>query len=135
MKKGETRSYFITKENIDKTGEFITGLSVNIVSGIPKKKGMSPVKYAKEFIQSAAASRKVAKEPWSTDMGPFKAFGIVLLNRDLRRGDFVTYNLAIGNEATGTFYLIIFEGPASSWETAWKIGEPILQRFLIDSDV
>ena len=60
MKKGETRSYFITKENIDKTGEFITGLSVNIVSGIPKKKGMSPVKYAKEFIQSAAASRKVA---------------------------------------------------------------------------
>jgi len=32
-------------------------------------------------------------------------------------------------------YMIIFEAPASSWKSAWKIAEPILQRFLIDSDI
>ncbi len=135
MQKGETWGYFITKEDIEKSGKFITGLSVNIVPNIPKKKGMSPVQYANEYIQTAARSKEVRKEPWATEMGPFKAFGVVLLNKDPKQGDFITHNLAIGNEATGTFYTIIYEGPASSWDATWKVGEPMLQRFLIDSDI
>lgn len=134
-KKGETWGYFITKENIDKTGKFNTGLTVNIIPNIQKKKGMPPTEYAAAFIQEGAKSRKVVKEPWQKNMGPFQSFGVVLLNKDNKGGDFITHNLAIGNDATGTIYLITFEAPASSWESAWKKGEPMLQRFLIDSDI
>lgn len=134
-KKGETWGYFITKENIDKTGKFYTGLTIYIISNIHQKKGMAPTEYAAAFIQEGAKSRKVIKEPWRKDMGPFQSFGVVLLNKDDKDGDFITHNLAIGNDATGTVYIITFEAPASSWKTEWKMGEPMLQRFLIDSDI
>jgi hypothetical protein len=134
-KQGDIHGYFITKENIDQTGRFYTGLTVNIIPHIPKKKGMSPTQYAIAYIQSAAKARDVVKKQWSQDMGPFQTFGVVLRNRDSFSGDFITHNLAIGNDATGTFYLITFEAPASSWDSAWTLGEQMLRCFLIDSDI
>jgi hypothetical protein len=134
-KQGDIHGYFITKENIHETGRFYTGLTVNIIPHIPKKKGMSPTQYAIAYIQSAAKVRDVVKKQWSQDMGPFQAFGVVLRNKDSFAGDYITHNLAIGNDATGTCYLITFEAPASSWDSAWTLGEPMLQCFLIDSDI
>jgi hypothetical protein len=134
-KNGDTWGYFITKEDIDKEGKFVTGLTVNIIPDIPRKKGMSAGQYALTFIKTAAESKEVVKQPWANEMGPFKAYGVVLLNRDEQQGDFVTHNLAIGNEETGTLYMIIYEGPAASWDATWKIGEPILQRFMIESEI
>lgn len=134
-KKGETWGYFITKENIDKTGKFNTGLTINIIPNIQKNKGLRATEYASAFIQEGVKSRKVIKEPWQKNMGPFQAFGVVLLNSDSKGGDFITHTLAIGNDTTGTMYVIIFEAPASSWNSAWKVGERMLQQFLIDSDI
>lgn len=133
--KDGTTGYFITKENIDEKGSFITGLTVNVIQGIQAKKGTSPSEFAAEFIREGIISRKVVTEPWARSMGPFESFGVVLLNPDPDRGDYITHNLAIGNDATGTLYLIIFEGPAESWKTEWQVAEPMLQRFLIDSDI
>lgn len=133
--KGDVWGYFITREDIDKSGAFTTGLTVNIMPGVPKKKGMSPTQCAKELVGVMAQSKEVLKKPWSTDLGPFKGYGVVLLNRDPQGGDYVTHHLAIGNDTTGTLYIIVFEGPSASWEATWKIGEPILKRFLIDSDI
>lgn len=134
-KKGDTWGYFITKELIDKEGSFTTGLTVNIMPDIPRKKGMSPTEYAEAYIREGTKYRKVVKSPWQNDMGPFHAYGVVLHNTDNKGGDFITHELAIGNDTTGTMYQIIFEAPAASWKAAWQVGEPILQRFLIDSDI
>ncbi len=51
-------------------------------------------------------------------MGPFQVYGVVLLNRDRQKGDFITHNLAIANDQTGTIYLLIFESPAKSREAS-----------------
>lgn len=106
-----------------------------VISNIPRKKDMLPTEYAAAFIQTGINNRKVIKEPWQNDMGPFQAYGVVLQNTDNKGGDFITHELAIGNDTTGTMYMIIFEAPAASWKAAWQLGEPMLQRFLIDGDI
>ncbi len=137
-KHGSTLGYFITKEDIDQDGRFITGLTVYVMQDMARKQGMTAGQYALTFIKTAAESKeskKVIKAPWAREMGPFKMHGVVLLNRDAEQGDFVTHNLMIGNDETGTVYMIIFEGPAAFWDATWKIGEPMLQRFMIESEI
>ena len=135
VKQSDIWGYFITKENIDTEGSFVTGLTVFVKPNIPEKKGMIPSEYAAAYIQAGMETRKIVKKPWQRTMGPFEAFGVGLLNPDPDGGDFITHNLSIANDTTGTLYTIIFEGPAANWEATWKIGEPMLQRFFIDSDI
>lgn len=132
---GDTLGYFITKENIEENGEFLTGLTINVIPNIPKKSGMAPSDYAASFIKTAVSEREVFKKPWLSRMGPFEGHGVVLLNRDYQKGDYITHNLAIANDQTGTIYMIIFESPADSWNANWSIAEPMLQRFLIDDTI
>ena len=135
VKQDDILGYFITKENIDEKGEYLTGLFVNVIPQIPQKKGMSSSNYAKAFIETAISEKEIFKKPWTNSMGPFQAYGVALLNRDSQKGDFITHNLAIANDQTGTIYLLIFESPAESWESSWKVAEPMLQRFLIDDTI
>jgi len=135
QQKGDVWGYFISKENIDKTGSFKTGVSISVIPKIPAKKGMSANSYAKAFIDVAAKSRDTIRDPWTQNMGPFKGYGVVLLNRDENEGDFFTHNLAIGNEETGTVYIIVFESSAGTWDEDWMVAEPIFQRLWIDSDI
>ena len=134
-KQGTTQGYFITKENIEKKGYFITGASINVIPNIPSKTNMSPTNYAKAFIREASESRQVIKKPWRRSMGPFNSYGVVLKNSDPKRGDYNTHNLVISNDATGTAYLVIYESPTTNWKESWKIGKIILGKLYIDSDI
>jgi len=132
---GDTIGYFITKEDIDQQRAFKTGLSVNVIPNIPRKRGITATKFAASYIKAAVASREVFKEPWSTTMGPFEGYGVVVINRDSHQGDFVTHNLAIANDKTGTVYLLTFESPLDQWDASWSIAKPMLKMFLIDDTI
>jgi hypothetical protein len=134
-KESETWGYFFTKENIDKRGSFTTGLSVNVVPKVPAKSGVPAPDYAAGFIAAAAKANKVLVGPWQKKLGPFHQFGVRTLMPDPKRGDFINHMLAIGNEGTGTVYILTFEAPVASWEAAWKVGEPMLKKFSIDTDI
>jgi len=134
-RQGDTLGYYITRENIPESGEFLTGLSINVIPDIPEKSGMAPSLYATAFINKAVKQVEVVTPPWASLNGPFEGHGVVLLYRDDQKGDFIVHNLAIANDQTGTLYLITFESPAEAWEKARQIAEPILQRFLIDDTI
>ncbi len=134
-KQGEIKGYFITKENIDEKGSFTTGVTINVIPGIPEKTNVSPTQFAAAFIKEASDSRKIIKTPWRHSMGPFNAFGVVLQNSDPIKGDYNTHNLVISNDQTGTVYMVIYEAPVTNWETSRKTGEVILGKLFIDSDI
>ncbi len=94
---------------------------------------MAPFQYAQAYRASAREKSIFTKE-WDQDAGPFKSVGF-RLEDDHKDGRFTTHNLLIANDTTGTLYIFIFEAPTAEWDEAWKIGEPILQRLFIDSDV
>lgn len=128
--KDGTRAFFITQENIDKTGEFQTGLSINV----QKLKTDPAQERARQFIAGMALTGEV-QDTWETEAGVLKGYG-----RRIRRVEdgyptLISHWLAIGNSRTNTLYLILFESPESSWNAAWKKGEVILKFFLLDDEV
>lgn len=132
---GSTNGYFITKEDIGIAGSFTTGTSINVIRGIPEKAGLDPSRHAQEYIITAATEGQIQRKPWAHNMGPFRSFGVVTRHDDPEEGDYVTHHLAIGNDSTGTIYIVIFEAPEADWQSAWSVGEQILGRLYIDSDI
>src|SRR5690242_13134314 len=68
--KGQTDAFFITKENIEKSGTFRTGLTLNCVRNIPKKSGRLPSAYAASIADAAAAKHQIIERSTS-QQGPF----------------------------------------------------------------
>lgn len=48
--KGDTAAMFFSKEDIDKEGEFETGLTLNVVSRIQARTGRPPSQYARDYL-------------------------------------------------------------------------------------
>ena len=46
----------------------------------------------------------------------------------------ILHILGIANPKTNALYVIIFEAPEKEWPAAWKIGEPILKKFMLDDE-
>jgi hypothetical protein len=123
-----TLAYYITKEDIAKTGEFETGLTVNVF----RLKKDKAVDRAKAMIDSVAL--KYHGEQWSKEVGPFQEFGCSYKVTDAS-GTIVSQSLAIANSKTNTMYLFIFESPETEWNSAWKIGHQIMESLALDDDV
>jgi hypothetical protein len=119
-----TLAYFITKESIEKGGEFQTGLTIEVFH-LKKDTASERGKY---LIAQIAVKQHA--EMWSRDYGPFKQFGC-----DYKDSESVVHNLTIANPKTNTLYLFIFESPIAEWESAWKLGKPIMDNLAIDDEI
>ena len=122
-----TLAYFITKEDIDKNGEFQTGLTINVFH--PKE---SAVEHARSFIDDLATKRH--GEKWAKDVGPFRQFGCLSKDTDAS-GTVMTHTLMMANPKTNTLYLFIFESPESEWKVAWKTGVRIMNSLAVDDEI
>ena len=71
-----TLAFFITKENIDKNGQFQTGLTVNVFH-LKKDPAVERGKY---MIDQLATTKHV--EEWTPDVGPFREFGCLAKDTD-----------------------------------------------------
>lgn len=125
--RASARAFFISRENIDEVGEFLVGLTINV---------LRPQETATD-----AATRL---------MGQYMDRGEVLRMRELARGPMSGYVasirkrgsggplmlhvMTIANPKTNVLYAIIFEAPAKEWDAAWSIGETILRNFMLDDE-
>ena len=123
-----TLAYFITKENIDKSGEFQTGLTINVF----RLKKDSAVERGKDLIDQLAATKH--GEKWAKDVGPFREFGCLTRDTDAS-GTSVVHTLTVANPKTNTLYLLIFESPDTEWDAAWKTGKQIMDMLAIDDEI
>ena len=128
--KDGTRAFFITKEDIDKSGSFETGLSVNVQT---LKKDPAQERAA-AFVGEIATSHEVL-DFWGTETGVMKGYACRVRRVSTEHPPLIIEVLAIGNSRTNTLYLIFFESPEATWAAAWKQGEPILTSFLLDDNV
>lgn len=123
-----TLAYFITKENIDKNGQFQTGLTINVFH-LKKDPAVEKGKYMIDQISTAKHGEK-----WSRDFGPFREFGCLAKDTD-SSGTTVANYLAVANPKTNTLYLFIFESPESDWDSAWTTGKQIMDTLAIDDEI
>ncbi len=118
-----TLAYFITKEDITKTGEFQTGLTINVF----RLKKDSAVDRGQDLIDQIAEQKHAEK--FSQEAGPFKEFGCLYTDSES-----TVHNLAVANPKTNTLYLFIFESPRSTWHEAWKTGKQIMDKLALDDE-
>lgn len=123
-----TLAYFITKEDLNKSDQFSTGLTVNVFH----LKQDSAVDHGKDLINNMASQHHV--KPWIQSFGPFQEFGCLLKDTDTT-GTIVMHALAVANPKTNTLYLFIFESPESDWDAAWKLGKQIMDTLVLDNEI
>lgn len=132
-KKGQTDGFFITKEDIDKAGVFKTGLTLNCVRDIPKKSGLSPSSYA-AALADAAAKKFQLVERSASKQGPFRAVRFRYVDAPVGKESITVCHVLFANDKTGTLFWTIFEAPTTNWDEAWKSGEIILKKMLLDDE-
>ena len=133
-KKRQTDVYAISKENVDKMGEFRTGVTLNRLPSITSKTGRPPSVFAAAFADGAALKYKLTERS-STKMGPFQALRFRYVDAPAPLESITVHKLLIANDKTGTLFLITFESPTAEWDEAWKTGEQILKKILLDDEV
>lgn len=126
---GETSALLISKENIDVTGRFLTGLSVNKVPNLLKKTKILASKYARDVAFRLRASGVILRAGIvsgnSIDMN-------VVRKKITKYGESViVHYITIGNDDTDTFYMISFEAPENEWKDEEKFGTPMLNFFAL----
>lgn len=124
--KAETLGYFASRENVDISGKFLVGLTVNVM---PRLKRRDAVASAYELIEGFAAGKRLIRS-WDASMGPFVGAGCLVQDETT-----VMHVLTVANPKTNTLYLFIFEAPSSEWEKAWTLGDKMMKRLLLDDEV
>ncbi|MGE5278597.1 MAG: hypothetical protein ACM3SU_16530 [Acidobacteriota bacterium] len=125
-----TRAFFITLEDIDKSGSFETGLTVNVQK---VQRDKAPGKAA-QFIVGMMQGHQVLDQ-WAKEAGVMKIFGCRVRETEKGHPPLVIHVLALGNERTNTLYVVMFESPESSWDAAWAKGRVMLETFRLDDEV
>jgi len=133
-KKGTTDGFFITKQDISKSGAFTTGLTLNCIREVPKKSGKVPSRYAQEMADAAASKYNLAERS-SSEQGPFRAVRFRYVDAPAGKESITVNQVLIANDKTGTLFMAIFEAPTKTWDEAWKTGEVLLKKMLLDDEI
>ncbi|HXA48083.1 MAG TPA: hypothetical protein VNW52_10675, partial [Burkholderiaceae bacterium] len=127
--KGDVRALFITRENIDASGSFATGLTVNKVPNFVQKTKTRPSQYAISMIAKLRTTGAVLRE--SVVSGNFPDMNVLRIKVTKNDGNVVVHYIAIGDDSKNIFYLISFESSERDWDEQIKIGTPMLNFFAL----
>ena len=128
-------TYVIAKEDVTKNNYFDTGLTVIAIEDLHKKSGVVP------FLLALAMADEIEKDSDNKvldieelSQGPFNSFGVKYENHPANMPAIVVHKVFISNDSTGSLYIVNFEAPKDEWDEAWKMGEVMLKKYLIDDE-
>jgi hypothetical protein len=135
-----TKAFFITKEDIDTTGRFSTGLTVNVKYDVENVD-----ETAKSFVSSMVNQNTTTKVLGKSIKISNKANTKILYGASVEAKLPVNKNdpnpnpektlsyFAISDTQTKTLYLMIFESPRKDWDTEWyQFGIQITESIIND---
>lgn len=128
--KGNAYTFYSTKENLAKTGQFETGFSMIALRHIAPGEGQ-PANYIYNLYK---ASREDFdhEHTWKNPHGPFAGLGFIYVDED-ESGKSRVFNQLTANKNTGSVYIMVFEAPVDEWAQAWPVGQQMIQRVLLNS--
>ena len=128
-------AWFISKQDIDKKGQFETGLSYNCIKNITKQKGKDtpPSRAAKQIYIAHKKYRKIESLDTKTEHGLY-VIRYVSIDHKPSLEDIRVFTLLYADDKKDILHFIVFEAPVKQWNEAWSIGDVILKKILIMVD-
>ncbi|WP_283132574.1 hypothetical protein [Enterovibrio norvegicus] len=126
---GQTNAVFISKENIEASARFLTGMTVNQMNSWSDSNSSKPSQYAHEFAKKIASSGEVLIN--TVIKGNQNDMHVVrLLSNNSGKATIVHY-LAIGMDSRDQLYLIIYESPEPEWGANENNAREMLNLFFL----
>lgn len=116
--KGDTAALFFSKEDIDREGQFKTGMTLNVVRGIHKKTGKPPSLYAKSFLEALIEKHPDARRIENLDQSGMPGIGTTYLDREAFP-DVVVYTFLLPDDESDILRVFILESPQEDWAQVW----------------
>lgn len=133
VQKGGT-TYYLTQDEIGETGEFQTGLSLQVVRKTKAKTGRPAPEYAELLmLRTGFGPAQKQLEKAASIEGVFHRRTVRYRDAPPEAEPRVVYQLALANAKTDTLYLLTFESPEKDWAEAWKLGEVMVRELVLDS--
>lgn len=132
----DNEAYFVTLEDIDKQGSYLTGMSVNTVPNVSKKTNTWAKNYALLVHKQIKADSTITLvSEWENPQPPFMLYGLKCEKKVEGGLTIVMHQLIVANEKTDRLYVILFESTKEFWDAAWRIGDVMMTKFVLDEGV
>ena len=127
-------TYYLTEEEMGETGEFQTGLSLQVVRKAKAKTGRPASEYAELLMMRTGfgAGQHQLEKDASVD-GPFYKRTVRYRDAPPEAEPRMVYQMALANAKTDTLYLLTFESPEKDWPETWKLGQLMLRELVLDA--
>lgn len=127
-------TYFLTQEEIGESGEFQTGLSLQVVRKAKAQTKRPAADYAELLMMRTGFGRGQQQlEKATSTEGIWRKWTVRYRDAQPDAEPRMVYQLALANTKTDTLYLLTFESPEKDWSEAWKLGEVMVRELVLDS--
>ena len=111
-----SRGIAFSKENVEKTGIFETGFTIQVIKGLKEKTGVSPLLFGVERgIEITERPENTVAFTEEKSVGPLKGFVYHMNSRPKIAKAITVYSLYLANDAKDTLWIFTFESPESEW--------------------
>ena len=127
-------TYYLTQEAIGETGEYQTGLSLQVVRKTRAQTKHPAPEYAELLLMRTGFGQGQQQlEKAASVEGPWHKWTVRYRDAPPDADPRLVYQLALANAKTDTLYLLTFESPEKDWAEAWKMGEVMLRELVLDA--
>ena len=131
--KGGT-TYYLTQEALGESGEFQTGLALQVVRKAKAQLRRPAAEYAELLMLRAGfgGGRQLLEKAASVE-GQWHRWTVRYRDAPPAADARVVYQLALANAKTDTLYLLTFESPEADWPDAWALGAVMVREWVLDA--
>ena len=116
-------TYYLTQEQIGESGEFQTGLSLQVVRKAAAHTKHPAAEYAELLMLRTGFGRgQQVLEKAAAAEGNWHKWTVRYRDAPPDADPRIVYQLALANAKTDTLYLLTFESPEKDWAAAWPLG-------------
>ncbi|MDQ2793985.1 MAG: hypothetical protein M3Y12_08255 [Bacteroidota bacterium] len=128
-------TYYLTPEAVGESGEFSTGLTVQVVRRATARTRHPAAEYAGLLLLRAgfgSGSGRQRLMDTAAVAGPWHRRAVRYREAAPDAEPRIIYQLALANAKTDTLYLLTFESPEKEWAEAWALGAVMVREWVLD---